>query len=34
VPIAAFDDDALRKVLGAGGTETPLYIVSVGRPAP
>jgi SagB-type dehydrogenase family enzyme len=34
VPVAAFDDDALRKLLGADGTETPLYIVSVGRPAP
>jgi SagB-type dehydrogenase family enzyme len=33
VPIAAFDDDALRKVLGVGAAETPLYIVSVGRPA-
>jgi SagB-type dehydrogenase family enzyme len=33
-PVAAFDDDALRKVLGLGAAETPLYIVSVGRPAP
>lgn len=32
VPVAAFDDDAMRKVLGAGASETPLYIVSVGRP--
>jgi SagB-type dehydrogenase family enzyme len=32
VPVAAFDDDALRGVLGAGGAETPLYIICVGRP--
>jgi SagB-type dehydrogenase family enzyme len=31
VPIAAFDDDALRRVLGVGAAETPLYILSVGR---
>jgi SagB-type dehydrogenase family enzyme len=34
VPVAAFDDDAMRKVLGVGAAETPLYIVCVGRPAP
>ena len=33
VPVAAFDDDAMRKVLGVGAAETPLYIVCVGRPA-
>jgi SagB-type dehydrogenase family enzyme len=33
VPVAAFDDDALRKMVGAGAAETPLYIVSVGHPA-
>jgi SagB-type dehydrogenase family enzyme len=32
VPVASFDDDALRAVLGVGAAETPLYIVSVGRP--
>jgi SagB-type dehydrogenase family enzyme len=31
VPVAAFDDDAMRKVLGVGTDEAPLYIVSVGR---
>jgi SagB-type dehydrogenase family enzyme len=31
VPVAAFDDDAMRKVLGVGAAETPLYILSVGR---
>jgi nitroreductase len=34
VPVAAFDDDAFRKVIGAGAAETPLYIISVGRPPP
>jgi SagB-type dehydrogenase family enzyme len=34
VPVAAFDDDAMRKVLGVGADEKPLYIISVGRPAP
>jgi nitroreductase len=33
VPVAAFDDDALRGVLGVGAAETPLYILCVGRPA-
>jgi SagB-type dehydrogenase family enzyme len=32
VPVAAFDDDGLRKLLGVGTAETPLYIISVGRP--
>jgi hypothetical protein len=32
VPVAAFDDDALRGVLGVGAAETPLYILCVGRP--
>ena len=31
VPVASFDDDALRRVLGVGTGETPLYILSVGR---
>jgi SagB-type dehydrogenase family enzyme len=34
VPIAAFDDDKLRGVLGVGADETPLYIICVGRLAP
>jgi nitroreductase len=34
VPVAAFDDEALRKVLGVGAAEMPLYILSVGRRAP
>jgi SagB-type dehydrogenase family enzyme len=34
VPVAAFDDDAMRRVLGVGAAETPLYILSVGRPPP
>jgi SagB-type dehydrogenase family enzyme len=34
VPVAAFDDDALRKVLGVGTDQMPLYIISVGRRAP
>jgi SagB-type dehydrogenase family enzyme len=34
VPVAAFDDDAMRKVLGVGAAETPLYILCVGRPVP
>jgi SagB-type dehydrogenase family enzyme len=32
VPVAAFDDDALRGILGVGAAETPLYIICVGRP--
>jgi SagB-type dehydrogenase family enzyme len=31
VPVAAFDDDAMRGILGVGAAETPLYIISVGR---
>jgi SagB-type dehydrogenase family enzyme len=34
VPVAAFDDDALRGVLGVGAAETPLYIICVGRSPP
>ncbi|NUO54836.1 MAG: SagB/ThcOx family dehydrogenase [Polyangiaceae bacterium] len=33
VPIAAFDDDAFRKLLRVGEEQTPLYIISVGRMA-
>ncbi|NUO48904.1 MAG: SagB/ThcOx family dehydrogenase [Polyangiaceae bacterium] len=33
VPIAAFDDDAFRKLLRVGEEHTPLYIISVGRMA-
>lgn len=32
VPLGAFDDDRVRRVLGAGSDETPLYILCVGRP--
>jgi SagB-type dehydrogenase family enzyme len=34
VPVAAFDDDGMRRVLGVGAAEMPLYIVSVGRRGP
>ena len=30
VPIGAFDDDAVRRVLGASMEETPLYVIPVG----
>lgn len=32
VPIGAFDDAAVRRVLGLGSGETPLYLVPVGVP--
>lgn len=32
VPVAAFDDDAVRDVLGLGPAELPLYLLPVGAP--
>ncbi len=32
VPVGAFDDDAVRRVLGLPPEEVPLYLVPVGRP--
>jgi SagB-type dehydrogenase family enzyme len=32
VPVGAFDDDAIRHVLGLTARETPLYLVPVGSP--
>lgn len=32
VPIGAFDDDAVRAVVGASRDETPLYVIAVGYP--
>lgn len=32
VPVGAFDDDAVRSVLGLPAGETPLYLVPVGAP--
>ena len=34
VPVGAFDDDAVAKVIGAPSGESVLYIVAVGEPAP
>jgi len=33
VPIGAFDDEEVRRVLGLSPDETPLYLIPVGRPA-
>lgn len=33
VPIGAFDDAGVRRVLGLSPAETPLYLIPVGRPA-
>lgn len=33
VPIGAFDDAGVRRVLGLSPEETPLYLIPVGRPA-
>jgi SagB-type dehydrogenase family enzyme len=32
VPVGAFDDEALARVLGLGAGESPLYLVAVGHP--
>lgn len=32
VPIGAFDDQAVRRAIGASADETPLYILAVGHP--
>lgn len=32
VPVGAFDDDAVRRVLGLPMEEVPLYLIPVGRP--
>ena len=32
VPVGAFDDDAVRRVLGLPPEEVPLYLIPVGRP--
>jgi SagB-type dehydrogenase family enzyme len=32
VPVGAFEDDAVRRVIGASGDEAPLYILAVGLP--
>ena len=31
VPVGAFDDEAVRAVLGASATEVPLYLIPVGK---
>ncbi|MBM3696522.1 MAG: SagB/ThcOx family dehydrogenase, partial [Actinobacteria bacterium] len=33
VPVGAFDDGAVRRVLAMSASWTPLYIIPVGRPA-
>ncbi|MBA4370711.1 MAG: nitroreductase [Coriobacteriaceae bacterium] len=33
VPVGAFVDDAVRRVIDAGEEETPLYVIPVGSPA-
>ncbi len=33
VPVGAFADEAVRRVIGAAGDETPLYVIPVGTPA-
>ena len=32
VPIGAFDDESIKKIVGAGADERPLYLLPVGRP--
>ncbi len=34
VPIGAFDDDDVKKTIGLADTETPLYVLCVGRAKP
>ncbi len=33
VPVGAFSDRAIRRIVGAGDEETPLYLIPVGTPA-
>jgi nitroreductase len=32
VPVGAFDDEAVRTVLGLPADEVPLYLIPVGKP--